>query len=309
MKFEELTVGELKKHAKGNVKGYTAMKKDDLVKHLKKGFKLMKGGNLVAKEPKGRTATGGRCWDGYEPVEDKKPYTKGSCKKVEGSGLEESRKKLKEALTSHMQILKGMHEHAKKLRGGTLGQVTQSVYDKSGQIRLPSDVVRHISSYDTGFQNRAEPPGKPKMRFDGDDYAPKHLPLPGDLSNYFDYEKYPSTPKYIPSTSTPKLAKKEVVGTKRKAEGEAEGGQLPCRVTEKLKDLQMTGSGIAAQPWEDAPNFKGQFEKYNASAKKKFKDLASFADHIMDNKDKFQAKTVKRARFFKNVLQKKKSSQ
>jgi len=230
---------------------------------------------------------------------------------IMGSGLEESRKKLKEALTSHMQILKGMHEHAKKLRGGTLGQVTQSVYDKSGQFRLPSDVVRHISSYDTGFQNRAEPPGKPKLRCDGDDYAPKPTPPPGDLSNYFDYEKYPSTPKYIPSTSTPKVAKKEIVGMKRKAEGEAEGGQLPCRVTEKMKDLEMKGTGVAPSgfAWEDAPNFKGQFEKYNATEKKKFKDLASFADYIMNNKDKFQAKTLKRARFFKNVLQKKKSSQ
>jgi len=297
MKFEELTVGELKKHAKGNVKGYTAMKKDELVKHLKKGFKL-KGGALVAKDPRKVKVN---CMSAPKAAAP-------APAPIMGSGLEESRKKLKEALTSHMQILKGMHEHAKKLRGGTLGQVTQSVYDKSGQFRLPSDVVRHISSYDTGFQNRADAPGKPKLRFDGDDYAPRPLPPPGDLSNYFDYEKYPSTPKYIPSTSTPKVAKKEIVGSKRKAEGEAEGGQLPNRVTEKLKDLQMTGSGIAPQPWEDAPNFKGQFEKYNATEKKKFKDLASFADYIMNNKDKFQAKTLKRARFFKNVLQKKKSS-
>ena len=210
MKFEDLTVEQLKNHARGNVKGYTAMKKDQLVKHLKKGFKLMKGGNLVAKEPKGRTVSGGRCWDGYEPVEGKKPYSEGSCKKVEGSGLEDSRKRLKEALASHVQMLRAF----------------QSV---------------------------------------------KPTPV--------------------------------------------EGGQLPCGITEKLKDLQMKGSGmqpqapapqVTPQAWENAPNFKAQYEQANGAGM--YKDLASFADHILTDKDKYQAKTVKRARFYKNVLQKKKST-
>ena len=235
MKFEDLTVGELKKHAKGAVKGYTAMKKDELVKHLKKGFKLMKGGNLVAKEPKGRTASGGRCWDGYEPVEGKKPYSEGSCKKVEGSGLEDSRKRLKEALQSHLQILKGIHEHHSKIRGG----------------QLPCRVTEKMKG----------------LEMEGSGFPSQHKPSLQHVQ-----KKVEETVKHA-AAPTP----------------------APAPV----------GKGL---PWEDAPNFKSQFEKHNATEKKKFKDLASFADHIMNNKDKFQAKTLKRARFFKNVLQKKKSS-
>ena len=90
MKFEDFTVADLKKHAKGAVKGYTTMKKADLVKHLKKQFSI-KGGAIVRKPlgsdpatytpkpaPSGRESVGGRCWDGYEPVKGKKPFTNGS---------------------------------------------------------------------------------------------------------------------------------------------------------------------------------------------------------------------------------------
>ena len=37
-------------------------------------------------------AEGGRCWDGYEPVPGKEPYSKGSCRK-EGSGDGEAKKR------------------------------------------------------------------------------------------------------------------------------------------------------------------------------------------------------------------------
>lgn len=370
MKFEELTVGDLKKHAKGNVKGYTTMKKDDLVKHLKKGFKLMKGGNLVAKEPKGRTATGGRCWDGYEPVEDKKPYTKGSCKKVEGSGLEESRKKLKEALTSHMQILKGMHEHANKIRGGQLPcRVTEKMKglqihgggffkgDKGTMLCTPEcykppecETARKESLMHSAdpimryaFQGREakctkdarEKRGCPTQCIEGKrDSGLQRIgervlnPLTKTTDFVLGAATVASKPAFMAGCAA---AATSVGGPLAGAAGAAACGEIYNQMVKKpgtedymikksgLTDQQvkivekMTQKGIKASggglPWEEAPNFKGQFEKYNASAKKKFKDLASFADHIMDNKDKFQAKTVKRARFFKNVLQKKKSSQ
>jgi len=232
MKFEDLTVGELKKHAKGAVKGYTAMKKDELVKHLKKGFKL-KGGALVAKEPRKVEVN---CMSA--PKAARPPPTPALAQPpapIMGSGLEDSRKRLKEALHSHLQILKGIHEHHSKIRGGQLPcRVTEK--------------MKGLEMVGSGFASHHEP-------------SLQHV--------------------------------------QKKVEETVKHAAAPAPAT------APAGKGL---PWEDAPNFKGQFEKHNATEKKKFKDLASFADYILNNKDKFQAKTLKRARFFKNVLQKKKSS-
>jgi len=368
MKFEDLTVGELKKHAKGAVKGYTTMKKDELVKHLKKGFKLMKGGNLVAKEPKDRTASGGRCWDGYEPVEDKKPYSKGSCKKVEGSGLEDSRKRLKEALHSHLQILKGIHEHHSKIRGGQLPcRVTEKMKGleiegggffkgDSGTNVCSADCykppecendrkalarsidamsrVRNTGRVQKCTKDAREKRGCPSQCIEG--ARESGLQRIGDkivdpMMKTTDFvlgaAAVASKPVFMAGCAA---AAASVGGPLAGAAGAAACGEIYNQMVKKpgtedymikksgLTDQQvkivekMTDKGIKASggglPWEDAPNFKGQFEKHNATEKKKFKDLASFADHILNNKDKFQAKTLKRARFFKNVLQKKKSS-
>lgn len=201
MKFEDFTVADLKKHAKGAVKGYSTMGKPELIKHLKKNFKV-KGGSLErreAKEPIGRTAAGGAL--GSNPA----TWTPEAI----GAGLQASRQKLRQAIDDHKRLV------------GAL----RSVHQQNSQ-----------------------------------------------------------------------------------------GGQLPCRVTEKMKDLKMekdnevVGSGVI--DWEDIKwgSFKAQFDQYNSTHKKKFKDLDSFANHILEaSKGTFKPTTLKRARFYKNVLSRKKS--
>ena len=83
-------------------------------------------------------------------------------------------------------------------------------------------------------------------------------------------------------------------GTKRKAESpDAEG-----------KGLGMEESPI---DWEDIKwgSFSRQFKEYNRTAKKPIKDLEKFANMIMKKPEKFQSRTIKRARFYLNVLMKK----
>ncbi len=84
-----------------------------------------------------------------------------------------------------------------------------------------------------------------------------------------------------------------------------------------MLDLQQrpVGGKVAVAKKEDDIDFEDlkwgsfteQFNAYNRQHKKKFKDLAEFAQHIRANKGDFQPKTKKRADFYVNVISKKKS--
>ena len=91
-----------------------------------------------------------------------------------------------------------------------------------------------------------------------------------------------------PITHIPQVNK----GTKRKAES---------------PDAEGTGMEESPIDWEDIKwgSFSRQFKEYNRTAKKPIKDLEKFANMIMKKPEKFQSRTIKRARFYLNVLMKK----
>ena len=75
------------------------------------------------------------------------------------------------------------------------------------------------------------------------------------------------------------------------------------------KEAETEGKGMEESPidWEDIKwgSFSRQFKEYNRTAKKPIKDLEKFANMIMKTPEKFQSRTIKRARFYLNVLMKK----
>ena len=74
------------------------------------------------------------------------------------------------------------------------------------------------------------------------------------------------------------------------------------------KGAKAAGEGIKEEiDWDsiDWGSFEEQLKAYNGKMKKKL-DMPEFADMILKTPEKFQRKTVKRARFYKNVLSKKK---
>ena len=75
------------------------------------------------------------------------------------------------------------------------------------------------------------------------------------------------------------------------------------------EEAEAEGKGMEESPidWEDIKwgSFSRQFKEYNRTAKKPIKDLEKFANMIMKKPEKFQSRTIKRARFYLNVLMKK----
>ncbi len=83
------------------------------------------------------------------------------------------------------------------------------------------------------------------------------------------------------------------------------------RLINRYKDSQANESSGGAIgddeiDWEDIKwgSFTKQLEQYNSKMKNKL-DLPKFAEMILKDPKKYKQKTVKRARFYKNVLQKK----
>ena len=72
---------------------------------------------------------------------------------------------------------------------------------------------------------------------------------------------------------------------------------------------KMDGGGLEDQSidFEDIKwgSFSKQFKEYNRTAKKPLNDLENFANMIMKTPEKFKPRTIKRARFYLNVLLKK----
>ena len=81
------------------------------------------------------------------------------------------------------------------------------------------------------------------------------------------------------------------------------------RLINRYKDSQASSGGAIKDDeidWEDIKwgSVTKQLEQYNAKMKKTI-DLPKFAEMILKDPKKYKQKTVKRARFYKNVLQKK----
>lgn len=375
------------------------MGKADLIKGLKKEFKV-KGGSIVAKEPKGRTAAGGavsRCWEGYEPVEGKKPFSKGSCKKVggavkaplgsdpntwtpkylQGSGLQESRQRLRQALDDHKRILHAVQQvHQKHSQGGQLpcrvtdkmkglemkgsgffkgkdAKVTDECKDrpeclhpekckKLASMTMGPNGMMYMGQYQKCLKDEKEKANCPEKCYEGGKRS--------GLERIGDKIADPLMKANKVALAATVVAGQPAFLASCGAAGTALGGPLggmagaaACKglydkmikqpgyedglidsagMTDTQKKLltkmgekgtKAAGGAVKSEDpidWEDIKwgSFKAQYDQYNATHKKKFKDLGSFADHILAaEKGKFQPKTLKRARFYKNVLARKKS--
>ena len=87
MKLDDLKLDHLKQIAREHkLKGFSTMKKPEILKHVRKhlGARVKVVNGRPTMEGKGKKD---RCWDGYEPAEGKKPFSKGSCKKTEGGSV------------------------------------------------------------------------------------------------------------------------------------------------------------------------------------------------------------------------------
>jgi hypothetical protein len=94
---------------------------------------------------------------------------------------------------------------------------------------------------------------------------------------------------------------------KRKDDDHMFGHGLPLGADPATWSPQGTGAGDDDIDFEDIKwgTFTKQLEAYNRQHKKNL-DLCKFADMILKDTKKYQQKTVRRARFYKNVLAKKK---
>jgi hypothetical protein len=101
--MDTLTLKELKEIAKSykehhSIKNVAKMKRSELASELSKVFDI-KDGQVHKKED--------RCWEGYEPTPGKEPYSKGSCKKIEGDGLGDRIKQAMSEIRSLKQRMQG----------------------------------------------------------------------------------------------------------------------------------------------------------------------------------------------------------
>ncbi len=366
MKFDDFSVLDLKKHAKGVIKGYTAMKKADLVKHLKKQFSI-KGGAIVRKAvgdtssspppPSGRTSVGG----GQKKVQ------------FHGGSLEQSRNALKDALMKHMHLLQVVKTKS------VGGQLPCSVTEKMKGLKMKgSGFFKGDSGTNVCSEDCYKPPECEKDRENAINFSADRImryPMQAKLAKCTKQARakkgcpekcvegardsglqrigqkivdpmmkahdlvlgaaaVASKPAFMTGCAA---AAASVGGPVAGAAGAAACGEIYNKLVKKpgveeyyldksgLSDSQIkivrkmtdvgakraTGGGAGEDPidWEDIKwgSFKAQFDQYNATHENKFNDLGSFADYILANKQNFQQKTLKRARFYKNVLQKKKS--
>lgn len=95
--------------------------------------------------------------------------------------------------------------------------------------------------------------------------------------------------------------------------GKSKGGQISEKVKDMAKSIDVAGTGVKDDEddidFDDIKwgKFTDQLDRYNSQNKKNL-DLCQFADLILKDQKKFSVTTQRRARFYKNVLAKKKCS-
>jgi len=83
----------------------------------------------------GKGLDGGRCWKGYEPVPGRKPYSKGSCRKIKTGG----------AINNANDLGEGLHQLYQEIENSSR-QVTR---DQSRRFELFTNLIRQHESYRT----------------------------------------------------------------------------------------------------------------------------------------------------------------
>jgi len=134
MKLDELKLDHLKQIAREHkLKGFSTMKKPEILKHVRKhlGARVKVVNGRPTMEGKGKKD---RCWEGYQPVKGKKPFSKGSCEKSEGGSIIATSKGGDGEVSDRLRKL------VDRLKGGTIqvAEGNESVTNtEGGSIRMP----------------------------------------------------------------------------------------------------------------------------------------------------------------------------
>lgn len=228
-----------------------------------------------------------------------------------------SRAELLKIASQHKDVLKGfstmkkedlvktMKKHLKMTKGGAIERKVQG-----GKIALPKEkTIKKVKPPSIPVEAPQPPP------------PPRSNPIP-PRRPIINYEGRPLTEeeRRLRAVFGMGLSKDEMIKQlKERIMGHIsriKGGQLPDRVTDKLHDLQLgkvEGAGVVAEPkkeddWEEGGSFTDIFNQYNRTHATKMKSLKDLAEHILKSPGDYKEKTKKRARFYINVILKKKST-
>ena len=236
-----------------------------------------------------------------------------------------SRAELLKIASQHKDVLKGfstmkkedlvktMKKHLKMTKGGAI----ERKGGKGGKIVLPKEkpILKKVKPPSIPVEAPQPPP------------PPRSTPIP-PRRPIIHYEGRPLTEherrqraRFGMGLSKDEMVnqlKERIMGHIRKIQG----GQLPDSFTDKLHDLQLgkvEGAGVVAEPkkeepkkedgdWEEGGSFTDLFNQYNRTHDTKMKSLKDLAEHILKSPGDYKEKTKKRARFYINVILKKKST-
>ena len=271
MKLDDLKLDHLKEIAREHkLKGFSTMKKPDILKHVRKhlGSRVKVVNGRPTMEGKGKKE---RCWDGYEPAEGRKPFSKGSCKKSEGGSViatakgegngevsDRLRKLVDRLKGGNIQVAEGK-ENVTNTKGGAIaGKMTESeIANKHPPGTSKAHIKAMKKNMDAGMSFKAA-----HDKADEDGFPPN-------------------------------------IG----------GGAI--RMPMRGGDVKSDEDDDDPIDWDDIKwgSFTEQLKQYNKRHKNKFtgdKALCDFADMTLSNKSKYSTTTKRRASFYLNVLAKKK---
>jgi len=309
--MDKLTVPKLRAIAEKfrehhTISNITKLKKHELISKLSDFF-VIKDGEIHKKE-KEVEGEGNRCWEGYEEVKGKEPYTKGSCKKAKGGAIYNPDNDEKIAAQN-----KVIRENMKKKMDGK-GQSESEKNEDMMWERLP-----YVKSLFGKHYRKSQ-----ELRDIEDDIEDMLTGKNSGLEEGQEKEIKKRIEKAVQALKTKEAEQKygasndalEGKGAKKSLDALGDRVRDAIRRVRALKaDIAGTGASKTEETKDDDPidwedikwgSFTKQFEAWNRQhPEDKMDDLTEFADMILENPSSYQKKTVRRARFYLNVLKKK----
>jgi hypothetical protein len=97
-----------------------------------------------------------RCWEGYEPVPGKEPYSKGSCR-PKSKELKKAKDMAGDEVNSHMAVsqLESIQHHIEEIREHLSGEEIAPDWVKS-KISEAANVLSDIAHYIMGLKQNRE---------------------------------------------------------------------------------------------------------------------------------------------------------
>lgn len=294
MKFEDhslQTLRDLAKSKKGHpgVRGFSTMKKSELAATLKKHFK-MKGGALEEKSVSFAQGTG-RTKDPFKELQAKLRAKSGAKQPKTGRPKRaEPAPAPKPEPAPEGDI--GNLEEFDPIR---LKHVTEGGKRIATKNLIDDKLLSHLRRM-------------------------KELQDPNHPHNVY-VRKLKESTKYLKDPEAEGGSVKEQIKSAMKRIGDAidrikahhakiTGGQISEKVKEMANNIDVIGAGVGGDDDIDFDDikwgkFSDQLKRYNSQNSKNL-DLFQFADMILSHPKKFSVTTERRARFYKNVLAKKK---